>query len=384
LSIMASEQIFTNARLVLADRMISGTVAIAGGDIAEMGEGPSARAGAVDLDGDFLMAGLIELHTDNLEKHCVPRPSVHWPVPSAVLAHDAQIAAAGITTVFDAVAVGGAIDNDDREAMLAAAANAIREAVRHGNLRATHYLHMRCEVANPRALELFEPFQEEPLVKLVSLMDHTPGQRQFVDQSKLRIYYRGKFGLSEDEFDAMVASRKVNQALYSDQHRHAIAELCRSSGVVMASHDDATDAHIAEAEALGVTISEFPTTIEAAKAARAKGMTTIMGGPNVVRGGSHSGNASATDMARADLLDALSSDYVPSSLLHGAFMLHDDHGLSLADAIATVTRNPARMVGLADRGEIAPGKRADLIRVRRLDDGTPVVRQTWRAGERVA
>ena len=381
---MASETIFSNARLVLADRVVQGSVAIADGKITAVDEGPSAHPEAVDLEGDYLMAGLIELHTDNLEKHCVPRPSVQWPVPSAVLAHDAQIAAAGITTVFDAVAVGGAIDNDSREAMLAAAADAIRAAVRHGNLRATHYLHMRCEVSNPRALELFEPFRDEPLVKLVSLMDHTPGQRQFVDASKLRVYYKGKYGVNDAEFEAMVANRKMNQALYSDKFRIAIAELCRQGGVVMASHDDATDAHVAEADALGVSISEFPTTIEAAEAARAKGMTTIMGGPNMVRGGSHSGNVSTSDMARAGLLDALSSDYVPSSLLHGAFMLHDDHGLSLPDAISTITRNPARMVELSDRGEIAPTKRADLIHVRRLDDGTPVVRQTWRAGERVA
>lgn len=381
---MLNERIFTNARLVLADRVINGGIAITGEEITAVDEACSSRPGAIDLEGDYLIAGLIELHTDNLEKHCVPRPSVHWPVPSAVLAHDAQIAAAGITTVFDAVAVGGAIDNDDREAMLAAAANAIRDAVRHGNLRATHYLHMRCEVSNPRALELFEPFREEPLVKLVSLMDHTPGQRQFVDASKLRVYYQGKYGVNDAQFDAMIENRKENQALYSDQYRAAIAGLCRQSGVVMASHDDATDAHIAEADSLGVTISEFPTTIEAANAARARGMTTIMGGPNVVRGGSHSGNASASDMARVGLLDALSSDYVPSSLLHGAFMLHDDHDLSLTEAISTVTRNPAKMVGLTDRGEIAPSKRADLIRVRRLDDGTPVVRQTWRAGERVA
>ncbi len=381
---ISGEQIFTNARLVLADRVIEGTVTVKNSDIREVGEGPSSAPGAIDFDGDYLIPGLIELHTDNLEKHCVPRPKVHWPVPSAVLAHDAQIAAAGITTVFDAVAVGGAIDNDDREAMLAAAAHAIREAVRHGNLRVTHYLHMRCEVANPRAMELYEPFREEPLVKLVSLMDHTPGQRQFVDQSKLRVYYQGKYGLNDAQFEEMVTTRKANQALYSDKHRQAIAELCRAAGVVLASHDDATDAHIDEADALGVTISEFPTTLEAARAARAKGMTTIMGGPNVVRGGSHSGNAAASDLARAGLLDALSSDYVPSSLLHGAFLLHDGDGLSLPEAMATVTRNPARMVGLADRGEIAPDRRADLIRVRRLADGTPVVRQTWRGGERVA
>jgi alpha-D-ribose 1-methylphosphonate 5-triphosphate diphosphatase len=384
MTVMTSEQIFTNARLVLADRVVAGSVCVSAGQITDVSESPSAVLGALDMDGDYLMPGLIELHTDNLEKHCVPRPNVNWPVASAVLAHDAQIAAAGITTVFDAVAVGGALDNDSREKMLTEAANAIRAAVKHGNLRATHFLHMRCEVSNPRMLEMYQPFRDEPLVKLVSIMDHTPGQRQFVDESKLRVYYQGKYGVDDAQFLEMIESRKKNQVLFSDKNRLAIAESCRKSGMVTASHDDATLAHIEEADGLGVSIAEFPTTLEAARAARDKGMTTIMGGPNVVRGGSHSGNASAADMAEAGLLDALSSDYVPASLLHGALMLHDNNGLDLPDAIATVTRNPAEMVKLSDRGEIALGKRADLIRVHRLDDGTPVVRQTWRAGERVA
>ena len=138
-----------------------------------------------------------------------------------------------------------------------------------------------------------------------------------------------------------------------------------------------------EAAGLGLTISEFPTTVEAARAARARGMTTIMGGPNVVRGGSHSGNVSATDLAEAGVLDALSPDYVPSSLLHGALRLHERHGMTLPGAIATVTRNPADMIGLGDRGRIEAGTRADLIRVRRLDDGVPVVRRSWRQGVQV-
>jgi len=381
---MTTETVLTNAKLVLADIIIEGSLRIFEGLIDEVSDAPSYAVGAIDAEGDYIMPGLVELHTDNLEKHCVPRPRVHWPVPSAVMAHDAQIAASGITTVFDAIAVGGAIDNDDREAMLAASAEAIRSAVTHGYLRVTHFLHMRCEVANPRALELFEPFREEPLVKLISLMDHTPGQRQFVDPTKLKVYYQGKYGLNDIQFERMVEQRQEFQKLYSEKHRATIAAACRERGLITASHDDATQAHIVEAQSLGVTISEFPTTIEAAEAAHGCGMTTIMGGPNVVRGGSHSGNVSAAALAESGLLDALSSDYVPSSLLHGALTLHDDNGLTLPEAVATVTRNPARMVGLNDRGEIAVGRRADLVRVCRLDDGTPVVRQTWRAGERVA
>lgn len=121
----------------------------------------------------------------------------------------------------------------------------------------------------------------------------------------------------------------------------------------------------------------------AARAAHGKGLRTIMGGPNVVRGGSHSGNVSAADLAEAGVLDALSSDYVPASLLHGALLLHERHGMTLPGAIATVTRNPAAMVGLDDRGRIEAGTRADLIRVKRLDDGVPVVRRAWRQGAQV-
>ena len=160
--------------------------------------------------------------------------------------------------------------------------------------------------------------------------------------------------------------------------------MCKNIGVTTATHDDATEAHIKEAITLGATISEFPTTVAAASAASSAGMSTIMGGPNVVRGGSHSGNVSAADLSYKGLLDALSSDYVPSSLLYGAFLLSDKQGLSLPDAIATVTINPARMANFNDRGEIKAGLRADLIQVKRCTDGTPIVRKTFKLGERVA
>ncbi|MEP3112836.1 alpha-D-ribose 1-methylphosphonate 5-triphosphate diphosphatase [Nisaea sp.] len=379
----APDAILTNARIILADGEVHGTVTVRNGKIEDISEGRTSAPGATDFDGDYLIAGLVELHTDNLEKHLIPRPKVHWPVMSALLAHDAQVTAAGITTVLDAVAVGGTLRDDARDKILMESADAIREASAHDMLRASHFLHMRCEVGNPNALTLFEPFKEDSLVRLVSLMDHTPGQRQFVDLEKLKIYYTGKHAMSDAEFDAMVEDRKKNQVLYSDKHRRAIAAACRDMDVVTASHDDATVDHVDEAHELGLTISEFPTTLEAAQHARKKGLTNIMGGPNVVRGGSHSGNVSAGELAEAGVLDALSSDYVPASMLHGAFMLHEKHGLSLPKALATVTANPARMVGLDDRGEILPGKRADLIRVRRAKDGTPVVRKVMRGGTRV-
>jgi len=377
------ELVLTNAQVVLSDRVIHGTVLIRGGTIADVTEGRSALAGAEDLEGDLLLPGLVELHTDNLEKHAQPRPKVHWPTSSALLSHDAQVIASGITTVLDAIAVGGTLSEDIRDHIVRESAEAITSFRADGLLRADHHLHMRCEVANAQVIALFEPFRDHPLVRLVSLMDHTPGQRQFVNLDKLKIYYKGKHAMSDAEFDKMVEDRKQSQVLYSEEHRRILVEMAREHDHVLASHDDATEAHVLEAKAFGITVSEFPTSMEAARAAHQHGLTTIMGGPNVVRGGSHSGNVSAAELAEAGLLDALSSDYVPASLLHGALILHDKHGLDLPAAIATVTANPARMARLDDRGSIEAGKRADLVRARQLPDGVPVVRRVWREGERV-
>ena len=380
----SNEITLTNTNIVLSDQIVFGSIKIRDGYINEIDEGPTPIKNGIDLEGDFLIPGLIELHTDNLERHCVPRPKVFWPLRSAVIAHDAEIASAGITTVFDAIAVGGGMLNKNRDAVLMDSANAVIDAVKDKALRTEHYLHMRCEVASTNVIELFNNFYEEPLVQLVSLMDHTPGERQFVDEAKLKIYYKEKYGLSDSEFDKMVIERKELQAKYSKKHRLEISSICRNIGVTTATHDDATEAHIKEAITLGATISEFPTTVAAASAASNAGMSTIMGGPNVVRGGSHSGNVSAADLSDKGLLDALSSDYVPSSLLYGAFLLSDKQGLSLPNAIATVTTNPARMANFNDRGEIKAGLRADLIQVKRCTDGTPIVRKTFKLGERVA
>lgn len=380
---MTAEVILSNARIVLAGEVVHGSVRIDGGRIASIDPGGTAVAAAQDLDGDYLMPGLVELHTDNLEKHIQPRPKVHWPTSSALLAHDTQVVAAGITTVLDAIAVGGTLSDDIRDHIVRESAEAIRSFRAAGLLRADHHLHMRCEVANRDVLRLFEPFKDDPLVRLVSLMDHTPGQRQFVNIDKLRVYYRGRHAMNEADFERLIVDRKESQKLYADKHRRILVEMALAAGHTLASHDDATADHVEEAAGLGLTISEFPTTMEAARAAHARGLRTIMGGPNVVRGGSHSGNVSATDLAEAGVLDALSSDYVPASLLHGALLLHERHGMTLPGAIATVTRNPADMVGLDDRGRVEAGARADLIRVKRLGDGVPVVRRAWRLGEQV-
>lgn len=380
-----TETIFRNARIVLPDQIVEGALVVRDGVIAEIDQSRSAaREPDIDLEGDWLLPGLVELHTDQLEGQYSPRPKVRWHPAAAVQAHDAQIATSGITTVFDAIRIGVDEDTnltaDDMRAMGAA----IVESQKAGRLRAEHFIHLRCEVSSVDAVDSFLHFVDDPHVRLASLMDHTPGQRQFTSLDAFRIYYGGKGGLSARELDDLIERRTAQAEKYSGRQRREIADLCLKRGIVLASHDDATGEHVAEAIEMGVTLAEFPTTLEAAHKSREAGMKILMGAPNIVRGGSHSGNIAARDLAAEGLLDVMSSDYFPFSLLHAAFKLPDEvDGVTLPDAIRMVSFNPAQAAGLDDRGGIVAGRRADLVQVR-ADGFVPIVRSVWRQGRRVA
>jgi alpha-D-ribose 1-methylphosphonate 5-triphosphate diphosphatase len=379
---MSTETVWTNARLVLEDQIISGAVVVRDGVIAEISD--SHAATGVDMEGDYLIPGLVELHTDHLEAHYSPRPGVRWNAISAIQSHDAQIASSGITTVFDCLRLGSDDDDGFKVGEMRAIADALASARDENRLRADHLIHLRCEVSASDVLDHFADFRTDGQVRLASLMDHAPGQRQFQTMDQYTLYYKTKRGLSDEAFAHFVTRRQEASARYSDVHRRALAEACTERGITIASHDDATLDHVEEAAGFGVRLAEFPTSIEAAQASHDAGMSVLMGAPNVVRGGSHSGNIAAVDLARQGVLDVLSSDYVPFSLIHAPFVLADEiDGLDLPAAIRLVTATPARTVGLDDRGSLAVGKRADMVRVRR-ETGVPVVRSVWRQGERVA
>ena len=388
---MLNEQILTNARIVTADQVFTGTVVLRDGLIAEVQRGLSQLPQAHNLDGDYLLPGLVELHTDNLEKHLSPRPGVDWPSASAVISHDAQIIAAGITTVFDALSIGDVNPKGKRMQQLPGMVEAIAKANAADMTRAEHRLHLRCEVCHPDTLSVFRDLVEQPLVQLVSTMDHSPGQRQFALESKYREYYMGKYHLSSEQMDEFIVEQVANSRIYSDRYRKAIVDICLDRGLSVASHDDATVDHVEESAGYGMTIAEFPTTLEAAQACRRLDMSVLMGAPNIVRGGSHSGNIAATTLAKEGLLDILSSDYYPASLLQAAFTLGaqlDESasaqvpGAGLAKAVTTVSLAPARSAGLHDRGEIRVGLRGDLIHARAVGN-LPVIQQVWREAKRV-
>jgi len=377
--------IFENALVVTADDIFAGYVVAVDGLIAEIGKGRAPERG-LDLQGDHLLPGLVEIHTDNLEAHFIPRPKVLWQVDSAVQAYDGQIATSGITTVFDSLRIG--TDEHETRAefvtMTMQLADALARARREDHLRVDHRMHLRCEVPTLDVVDALRDFIARYPVDLISLMDHTPGQRQFRDIDKYFTYYGGKTGKTLDEVRAVVARRQQVGSERAARNRPMVVDMAHKAGIALASHDDTTLDEVRESIGQQVTIAEFPTTVEAAAASREAGMATVMGAPNVVRGGSHSGNVAASTLAEQGILDILSSDYVPGSLLVAAFALRHVAAVGgLPGAINLVARNPARATGLHDRGEIAVGKRADLIRVK-LAGEQPVVRSVWRDAFRVA
>lgn len=378
-----TDTILANATLVMPTETLRGQVRLSGGRIAEIAEGTGVPAGAIDCGGDLVMPGLIELHTDNLERHIQPRPRVDWPHGAAIIAHDAELASVGITTVFDALRVGSVVSNEDANysEYARALADEILELRGQGALRISHFLHLRAEICSETLVEEMAKFGPRDSVGIVSLMDHTPGERQFRDVSKLRDYVIGRHGLTEEVFQQHLAEQRALRARVGDLHEATAVAEARRYGAVLASHDDTTAGHVAVSAGHGVHFAEFPTTVEAARACHAHGIRVMMGAPNLIRGGSHSGNVAAEELARADLLDILSSDYVPSSLLSGALMLGDLWG-DMARGIACVTAAPAEATGLDDRGHLVPGARADVIRVARIG-AAAAVRGIWVEGRRV-
>ena len=379
---MTDELVIANARVVAPGGDFLGAVRIRDGLIDDVSEGAGVPAGALDCGGDYLIPGLVELHTDNLERHLHPRPGVDWPRRAAVAAHDAEFAAAGATTVLDALRIG-AMGDQSLNLYALEAAQAAQELRELDLLRADHYIHLRCELTAPQLLDEYDVIAGDPRIRLISVMDHTPGQRQFEQIEKYVEYYQGKKGLTDDQMTAWMADARRRQQDHAVPNRAGLAARVAMGGFAVASHDDANPAHVAESLEIGATIAEFPTTRAAALASREAGLRVIMGAPNLLRGRSHSGNVSAGDLAEEKLVDILSSDYAPASLLLAAFKLAEDvEAYSLAEAIACVTRTPAEAVGLHDRGAIEIGRRADLAQVYHVER-LCVVRGLWREGRRV-
>jgi alpha-D-ribose 1-methylphosphonate 5-triphosphate diphosphatase len=284
--------------------------------------------------------------------------------------------------VFDSFCVGDLGFEEDRKRTFIEGVADLDSLTGAGLLKSDHLLHLRCELPAPDMEALFEPYAEHPRLALVSLMDHSPGVGQWGDVSQFRAILR-RDGLSEPEIDARLEHHRKGRLRWRDRNKRVVLDRMRGRPIAIASHDDRTAEEVAENAADGIRIAEFPVSMEAALAAHHHGMEVIAGAPNIVRGGSHSGNVAAADLVRAKAVDAFASDYVPASLLEAAIMATTIGQIALPQAIGLITDQPARMAGFADRGRLQIGLSADLVRVH-IHEGLPIVRGVWRRGERVA
>ncbi len=351
-------------RLILPDRVIPrGALRIEGDRIAEIREAPVGRAG-IEGDGRLLMPGFIDMHGDMIEREVEPRPGVRMPLDLGLRDLDRRLRVAGVTTAYAAVSFqpGSAYGHVRHFATTKELLRALKAM--QPRLGVDHRVHARFEVTFPDALRTVEELIADRTVDLVSLTDHTPGQGQYRDLERHVAAISQARGLTEAEARATVEDRMREKSLGAgqlEQVLRAMSDLCRAHGLRLASHDDDSPAKVGLMHGLGATISEFPVTLEAARAARAHGMATVMGAPNALRGRSYSGNLSARDAHAAGLLDIIAADYHPSAILPAILALAAADPSGLPGAARLATLNPARALGLRDRGRIETGLRADLV-----------------------
>jgi len=373
-------QLLTNARIVLEHSVEEqADLLIENGTIAALGPADTRGAERVDLQGCLLAPGLIDLHCDALEKEAEPRPNVHFPFALAASQADKRNAVAGITTVYHALSFANhelGVRNN------AVAADLARAMARHrpGGM-VDNRIHARYEVTDENAPDILKALLAEGALQMLSFMDHSPGQGQFRDAEAYRTYLAKTYKTTADDVDAILDQKRA-AARGAMARMEQLASEARQHQVPLASHDDDSAEKVTVLKGLGARISEFPVNLETAVAARESGLSTLFGAPNILRNASQSGNMKALDAVREGVADCLCSDYSPAALLPAVLRLAEDGHLSLPQAFALVTRNPANAAGLEDRGVIASGKRADLIAIA----GSGLLaqaRQVWASGREV-
>ncbi len=367
-----------NGKIITPDGVIEkGCVGIEDGRIIDIRDTlPDTCDNVIDANGGYVMPGIIDIHGDEMETAISPRPSSRFPADFALLQLDKINAVCGITTKLHAIAYF----EDELKGRHVGFSKEIAKTIAHCRygLLTNHFLHVRCEISTD--LEDVLEVIESPLVKLVSLIDHTPRQGQFSDPEQYREYYKRIYGLSDVEIDGIIR-KKPGYANTKVQNMREVARKALAKWISIASHDDDSSQKVELVHSIGARISEFPVTLDAANRSRELGMTICMGAPNVVLGRSTSGNLSSVQAVTAGLVDVLCSDYNPASMLYSPFILWKQGILSLHDAVKMVTLNPAKAVGMDyETGSIEIGKRADILVVTE-QMGIPVVARTIVSGE---
>ena len=372
----------SNFEIVLQDHVIErGSLRIEGGLIAEIRE-EAVEGADIEGRGKLLLPGFVDIHGDMIEKEVEPRANVRMPIELGIYDLDKKLASCGVTTAYAALAFTPATYGHVRSIEHTRAMIQTLAAMRN-ELLIDHRVHGRFEVTFLPAVTEAKALIDTGALHLISLMDHTPGQGQYRD-IELHIANMAKARkISEAQAAELVNKRIADRTEHGDSMEiiNGLARLARESGVVLASHDDDTAEKVALLHSLGAAISEFPINVAAAAEAKRLGLATAMGAPNALRGLSYSGNLSAREAYEADVLDILASDYHPSAILPAVIALAEIGEGGLAASVALASANPAKALGLNDRGRIAEGMRADLVIAER--GRVPRLRSTIRDGRMI-
>ncbi|MCR0264173.1 phosphonate metabolism protein PhnM [[Clostridium] innocuum] len=351
---------------------------------------PEAALAYMELDevvnayGGYVTPGFIDMHSDHIEAMAAPRPSSIMDMELAVYEFEKECCTHGITTMFHSVSIWEGVGASPmrRPELVKQLADIIEKS--HSQLHLIHHrFHMRFEIDNQEQFPLMLDYLRQKRVHLISFMDHTPGQGQYRNIEVYKNYVRNARHMSDEDVEAEVNRRMNSEKLTLENIREA-ASLAQEQGISIASHDDDTKEKLDVVQSLGATISEFPITLEVAKEAKRRGMYTVVGAPNILLGGSHSGNMNAADAIVSAAADILCSDYYPASLLHAVFQM-TKQGQRLQDMIAMVTIQPARATGIdQDYGSIEKGKKADLLIIRTLPNDLPAITEVFVDGMCIA
>lgn len=368
-TILRSKNVLINEEFIPADIVIKGELITR---IDKYGENEVA----IDLGDKKIAPGIVDLHSDAIEKEIEPRHGATFPVSLAVAELDKKLSMAGITTMFHAI---GFEDNPKKKRSIDLAIEQIKEInkANEKHLGVDNFVHARFELSSEEAVEPIKEVIKNGMVKMVSLMDHSPGQGQFKSLESFKTYYENYYNLNEEEINDVV-SKKLNK---NEEKINELVSYAKEHNLTLLSHDDDCIEKLNGLLDLGVQISEFPLDLEVAKYAVSKGIATGMGAPNIVRGGSQSGNIAAIDLVKEDVCKYLCSDYHPTSMLQAVYRMKNDANLDIAKGFSMVTSTPAKYANLMDRGVIEEGRRADIIVID--DTHIPKVVLTIKDGESI-
>jgi alpha-D-ribose 1-methylphosphonate 5-triphosphate diphosphatase len=367
-----------NAKIVLPERIVKGYLLIEGNRISEIIEGSfpkndwQAELVMIDAQGAYVMPGMIDMHSDAIEKEIQPRPNSLFPISMAFQELDKKLPGSGITTMYH----DWGVRNTDTVLEIIDTINCMKVK----RSRINHKIHLRYEIVFLEGINTLESLVRERSIDFMSYMDHTPGQGQFKDIEALKEFTIKSYGRKEEDIDAFLDKTEERLIKIDWSRLIRLAQAAKSKGIHLASHDDDTQEKIETLFACGGAISEFPINLETAKYAKSKGIFVSVGAPNIVRGKSHSNNMKAIDAIRNQAADIICSDYLPSAMLPAVFSLTRE-GIKLPEAVKMVTLNPAKALGIAQEvGSIETGKHADLLIVEQYED-YPVVRKTIVGGK---